>query len=674
MPKPGKKLQQETFGYATKYRIPETGAEFTFVQGKDVLITSVISDGVGWEKSVGEAQVGEFFAGLLNFIDAPLSELESVLDGTPGYYKAKTEVCIINSDNVAIPKTRFYLLKGLLGIDEIKSQVDLSDLDEKIMMEGSDFSPFEYDLMTNYLHALLKRECDRTGLECVTPATVRYQYLKGDGLYPKEWGFFNIFCAVNPEFREFTKGWTKEESVEDGQKVIKIRIEQGSNAFWYDTYVNKRRRLRGWLQQFKQECGTATDEERHSKIRRVFEREYSGSHDVTPELQVLFQRWDGKDSQQVNVQLVEKTALTRVKFEIEKRRELNKRRRVRIIENRSPSYPKYRRYQEMPLCCVNTLLTNMFRYSLLKYLSTEFNRRQLPHCWIREVADLVLYRDGIETQLTKEVMKRIKRCEPYVDKSYLDLGNGVPIEKKFYELDAVAESVRHYISVGEVGKRLGLSAGEFISFYNTLKRITLTLPRDYWELNKIGYLMMSRPIAVSSCAPTVSLKDGKIPSEIEIDEIVEKQQPYFKQDRKRLSAQYKEGQQNLQRAMKRVYGGARHIPHVLPWDFLFEPLYLGIPASETERIDILRSFDTAGILSNINSDASIWDNMEVKRYTEAQVSEIFSNLRLPASLWRLIPTENFAEPKTAVPPKVYIPVRPVYSTTLASLAGANAYG
>ena len=89
------------------------GTSYTGYRNQGTMFSGQLSDAAKAVlvalSSVEEAKVGELFEGLLNFIQAPLKELESILDKSETYYKAKSSVCIINGSGQAIPQVRYFL-------------------------------------------------------------------------------------------------------------------------------------------------------------------------------------------------------------------------------------------------------------------------------------------------------------------------------------------------------------------------------------------------------------------------------------------------------------------------------------------------------------------------------------------------------------------------------------
>lgn len=657
------KRNNEVAGYRCTYEIVETGQEISTVQNKNHLIYAKISDAVGWEKSLSEAKVGELFEGLLNFITAPLEELETILDESPTYYEAKSAVCIINSAGKAIPQVRYFLIKGLLERDELRSKIDNSNLEKKLLKEdGFDFSKEEYNVMTDFLHSFLQGKCEAADISCVEKTSVRYRYLKGDGLFPEEWDYFKFFCEINQEFEAFTKGFTRENDEKNGKTKIVTHIYPESKAFFYDVYVQKRRKLRRRLEQIQEKIIKAKKEHTEPDIYRILKRHYGRVDDITPELQLLFQHYDGKESQYITLRLKSKKALSMERFEVARIAELNAtKKNVRIVENNAPKYPAYKQFQEFPLCCVNTLLSSIFRYSLLKYFSDEFDKRGLPHLWVAELEAVVLFDDGIVNKYTQYIKEKIERGRGYIDGVVKAIDGDTGRLEKEFELFAVAEKARKAIAFGEFDPAFNLAHGKFIAFYNVLKRTINTLPDKYWEVMQLDY-MFSRGATVSYSLPFKRKGKELTDEEIlaikkQVRDTREHRLDYYEMRLRELMAQ-------MPKIMHKIYGSENHKSYILPWEFLLNPFILNIDVIESEKADILKMIENPGYSAYIIGDHELWKKKNIERFSKEKTEKILTELKIP-EIRALVHHSNFLEVSSGYSRKnIVMPARWIYSSSL----------
>ncbi len=661
-----KQQQKEIVGFERVFVIPATGREVALVQHKDYEVYPVFGYGVNWPKTAGEMNIGEFVEALLNFIDAPLEELEPILDKSETYYAAKTAVCIINSAKVAVPQTRYYLIEGLLKEDDIWHKINQSNIDDKLLKErGRDFSSVEYGIMTNYLYGFLKNKCSVDSIPCVKPDTVRYQYLAGDGIFPEQWDYFYYFQEINKKFEIFTQGWKKDMQKNGDHTKIIINIEENSKAFYYDVFVNKRRKLRKRLKDISTESKKIPKEKRPKLIETIFQRPIEGTTDITPELQLLFDHWDGLESQYVTAQLKSSRPLTRPEYEAAVKRQLKSRRKsIRIVENKAPSHPSYQRFKEFPLCCVETILNGIFMYSLLKFYANEFDQRNLPHTWVKELAALILYHDDIKNKYNEHIHKQVQRGKDYTACATIPISGHTNRDVKRYELEEIATQAKNDIAFGrfESFPTFNLEPGQFIAFYNVLKRITNTLPPKFYELEHLNYMFV-RGVPMAN---TISYKLPEGHTEITPEDIAKI---------KALSAETrKERMQECQRKieilqkqasqfMKRVYGPKEHIAHLLPWDFFFEPWLLGFDPMEAEQLDIVSAIQNPEYMQLVINNGRLWDKYKAKRFTKEKTHNILTKLRLPNTIENLIHSNNFIEPSASYTlRKTMVPSRLVYSS------------
>jgi hypothetical protein len=131
-----------------------------------------------------------------------LASLESILDKSPQYYRAKTAISIANKESKAIPLTRYFLIKGL--VDQIPiERLDRSDLEKKLLMEDNFvFTKEEYEVMADVIYPSFEQFCRDENINCVEKNTVKNCYLKGfhvsDGV-----GVLQIFCKDQSRIQAF---------------------------------------------------------------------------------------------------------------------------------------------------------------------------------------------------------------------------------------------------------------------------------------------------------------------------------------------------------------------------------------------------------------------------------------------------------------------------------------
>jgi hypothetical protein len=671
-----RKKNDPIVGYKRTYQIPETGHEITVVQKKHRTLSAILSDGVRFEKTAEEFNKGEFVAALLNFIQAPLEELESILDQSETYFDAKNAVCIINKANVAIPQVRYFLIQGLLKVNKVYKHITSPNLDKILLKEDElDFSKDEYIAMRDYLHHFLRQRCKAADMDCVSQYTVRYRYLSGDGLFPEEWDYFQFFNELNPEFEVFTQGWSRKTEQRDNQTIITTTFKPESKAFYYDVYVQKRRKLRKRLEDINTQTKNIPPDDRPILIKRILKRPIQGATDITPELQLLFENWDGKVSQQVAALLTYNKPLTQSQFEKERKRELDRgRKSIRIIEDKAPPSPLYIQFEEFPLCCVNTLLSGMFKYSLLKYFSDEFDKRGIPHNWVTELEAEILYNDGIVNPYTTNFHDQIERGRDYAEGSVFGAGAGLPRIMKKFELSELAEKAKRDIAFGKFGTYpiFNLQHGDFITFYNAHKRVTNTLPDKYWELAKLSQLFCR----------AVTMTMGSLPWDREPGQT----EPTPEEIQKHLSLVREQREQNVNNAlsriqdlmdkmpkiMKRIYGTKKHTDHVLPWNFMLEPYLLGLDALEAENLDVISTIEKPQYSIAVVNNPKLWEKHDVVPFSKTEVTDILTKLNIPESLAKLVHSNNFIKPTSIYLPPPTFPARIIFTTDFDSmLTGGN---
>ena len=644
---------QEIVGYDLVFENPETREEVMIPLHKDHRVFASISQTRAWEKPVEELKVGEDVEGLLNFIDCPLEGLESVLDKSPTYYEAKTAVNIINSAGRAIPLTRYLLVKGLLELPGIATSVDRTDIEAKLLKENKkDFSSQEYNIMARYLYNFLKQRCMQAGIGCVAFETVRDGYLGGTTLFPIEWDYFKFFTEINPAFQPFANGFEREVVEQpDGRKVTHIRPLKGSVCFFYDVYVQKRRKLRLRLYHVQQEIQATMKERKRFDPNKILERTYETA-DIVPELRLLFEHYDGVDSQQIRLRVKSKTSIKRPQFPVARRKyEHSKRSNLTVIENKVPSYAGFRKFQDFPLDCINGLLHDIFEYSVLKLFRNEFMSRKLPDCWIEDLTWLVLYQDGIQNPFTTGIVKGLERekeraAQPgyrYVQRSapVIIKGRKVEVHGEFEDqteehvrrvqarnqLYELAEKTRYAIKMGQFDSFFGLSHGDYLAFYECFKRTTSALPNKYW---RFLFDLYPETHPVTSEPLNIPLKKGEDPLQVGIRAIKEIEQE--------LGRRFREAQEELEKVRNRLFPQG-YTAKFLPWKFFLDP-YSACPSEQCETVDIVRCIEDPRTMLGAIHNPNLRQKYSFAFYIKDEVEEILTDLRI-STIGKLIHPNNY---------------------------------
>ncbi|MFH1053908.1 MAG: hypothetical protein V1740_05835 [Candidatus Woesearchaeota archaeon] len=633
--------EDEIAGYECVFEEVESGDETTLVLKREYNLEVALSDDIGWEKRVQEAKVGEFFEGLLNFIGTPLEGLETILDKSPTYYQAKRAVNIIK-DGRAIPLTRYLLIKGLVDRSELQGRISKDNLERKLLQQGGfDFTNEEYDAMAEFLHGFLKERCLQDGVGCYGLSTVRYGYLGGNSLFPLEWEYFRFFCEINPDFEPFTQGLSRRvEPREDGEDITHITVEPGSKVFYYDMYTGKRRKLRARLVQIQKKLEKAVREKKEFDPRVIIERKYA-SADIIPELQLLFENYDGKESQHVRVRLKVKKPIKRKNFDAAKHHNeaAQRKRNVTAIVNRAPRYPGYKRYEQYPLCCVNTALNSIFLYSILRFLGNQFVERQIPDAWVFDLGVLTLHSDGVANGFTSQIFKwldeyRSRSTGMIVKENRVLAKNGQDRISRQASLFDLVEPISHAIAFGEMDSFFDLQPGDYLSFYECLKRTTNALPDKYWEL-MYKHHSLTHPIPVS-IRYNIPINPGETP-----EQAVARASEQKEQRRREAIETAEEMMRDLRkefgRVEKRIYPQG-HKNVALLWSFLLDP-YLITDIQTAETVPIVYNIDHTLVMVHLSVDYKK-KFRDTELYTRDHITAVLEELKIPA-IMKLVHPNNF---------------------------------
>ena len=610
--------QAEPAGFELDLENVSSGETISIPLYNHEAISVILGNHRGLDKTALELQEEEYVPGLRDFIDAPLSSLEGLLLKSPPYYESKSAIHLFNNQGKAIPYLRYLLIHGLTQKGHV--MVDQTDFEKKLFFEeGMDFTSKEYHDMSNFLFNLSVPFCNQLGIEPVSENQIRNGHLQGKTIFPRKWyHYFKFYEGLHKDFAPFTEGYEITYPSSDG--IPNIKIMDGSKAHSYIIYTHKRRNLRRRLRKAAKRIIQARKSGRPFEPKEIIEANYSGV-DITPELRILFDHFDGLASQNIELRVKRKTPLTKEQIERKKSsfRKIPKR-NIHVLVNEFPKYEGYKQFREFPLCCAYMAAQSVFSYATLNLFLDFFRNNSLADYWVGDLCGAVMYSDGVNNPYTKTLNHSIEKWAHMAGEKIPPFQEG----RKQLLLKRIPE-VREAVMLGKYDEEFKLPPGTFSGFYERLKRLGRALPTEYWEYASLSYKtthMMTFDIMLKP-------KPGE-----EIKQALKRNMPQYQRQAQQQVERLEEKKKQYQ---SRLFSNS-HIHKALLMEVIIDPHYVTHHIHpEAHKIPEVISNTRVMILTKMALTAC---NVPLELFKKQELESVFRELNMEG-IMPIVPYNNF---------------------------------